>query len=67
VLALILAHGLLAQGAQAATRSAAFNTAFWWAIGFTVIALVPAFLLPGTARTRNSVAGPSKPAPEVKG
>jgi EmrB/QacA subfamily drug resistance transporter len=50
VLALILASTLLSQHAvTAAARALAFNTAFWWAIGFTVLALLPAVLLPAAA------------------
>jgi EmrB/QacA subfamily drug resistance transporter len=51
VLALILARALLGEHAVTATaRGLAFNTAFWWAIGFTVLALLPAILLPAAAR-----------------
>jgi EmrB/QacA subfamily drug resistance transporter len=55
VLALILTHQLTAHAAvTAAARAAAFGTAFWWSIGFTVLALLPAFLLPRV--------GPARPA-----
>ena len=47
VLAVILAHQLLSHAAvTAAARGHAFNTAFWWAIGFGLLALIPALLLP---------------------
>ena len=44
ILALILASALTSH--HAATAALAFNTAFWWAIALTVIALIPATLLP---------------------
>ena len=53
VLAFILAHQLLAHGAvTAVTRGLAFDTAFWWAIGFSVLALLPALLLPRGIATK---------------
>jgi EmrB/QacA subfamily drug resistance transporter len=51
ILALILASALASHYATAAARGLAFNTAFWWAIGLTVLALIPAVLLPAV-RTR---------------
>ncbi len=57
VLALILTHQLTAHAAAA--RAAAFGTAFWWSIGFTVLALLPAFLLPHVgAATPSAPVGP---------
>jgi EmrB/QacA subfamily drug resistance transporter len=58
VLAVILAHQLGHGAATAAGYAPAFNTAFWWSIGFSVLALVPAFLLPGAAaeKTRTAAA-----------
>jgi EmrB/QacA subfamily drug resistance transporter len=47
VLAVILASQLASHSILTATfRVAAFDTSFWWAIGFTVLALAPAALLP---------------------
>jgi hypothetical protein len=46
VLAVILAHEFTHEVATAAAHATAFNIAFWWSIGFSVLALVPAFLLP---------------------
>jgi EmrB/QacA subfamily drug resistance transporter len=47
VLAVILASQLASHSILAAAfRVAAFDTSFWWAIGFTVLALAPAVLLP---------------------
>lgn len=54
VLAIILAHELLGHGVvTAATRGLAFNVAFWWAIGFSVLALLPALLLPSAVTQKN--------------
>lgn len=50
VLATILAHQVAVQGATQAGEAAAFSVAFWWSIGFTALALVPAFLLPSRRR-----------------
>lgn len=47
LLAVILESALTAAGSAPA---AAFDQAFWWAIGFTGLAVVLAFLLPGRAR-----------------
>lgn len=48
VLAVILARQLTGLDAVgAASRGAAFDIAFWWAIGFGVLAVLPALLLPG--------------------
>jgi EmrB/QacA subfamily drug resistance transporter len=48
VLAVILQHQLAAHGAAGSTGGAtAFGHTFWWAVGFTALALVPALLLPG--------------------
>jgi hypothetical protein len=47
VLAVILAQQLLSHTAVTATAPGhAFNTAFWWAIGFGLLALIPALRLP---------------------
>jgi EmrB/QacA subfamily drug resistance transporter len=47
VLAVILAGQLASHAAlTTAVRVAAFHTSFWWAIGFTVLALAPAVVLP---------------------
>jgi len=52
VLAVILAHGLLTHDISAAARAVAFDRAFWWSIGFTALAVLPAFLLPGNLKGR---------------
>ena len=51
VLAMILMRHLASLGAvDAASRGAAFDVAFWWAIGFGVLALLPALVIPKSAR-----------------
>jgi EmrB/QacA subfamily drug resistance transporter len=44
-LAVVLQRGLATTG-----RAGAFDTAFWWVLGASVLALVPALLLPGGRR-----------------
>jgi EmrB/QacA subfamily drug resistance transporter len=52
ILAMILATQLHVHRAGGlAGQASAFGTAFWWSLGFTVIAIVPALLLPGRAKT----------------
>src|SRR5215472_694121 len=52
MLAVILAGQLTGSGVGgAAPRGAAFNVAFWWAIGFGLLALLPALPLPNGLRT----------------
>jgi len=47
VLAVILQHGVAGQaGAGPAGLATAFGHTFWWAVGFTALAFVPALLLP---------------------
>jgi EmrB/QacA subfamily drug resistance transporter len=49
VLAVILQHQLAGHAAGGATGLAsAFGHTFWWAVGFTALAFVPALLLPRT-------------------
>jgi EmrB/QacA subfamily drug resistance transporter len=64
VLAVILAGQLASHaGLTAAVRVAAFDTSFWWAIGFTVLALAPAVLLP--TRLHRHRAGLAPVSPEA--
>ena len=58
VLAVILAHELNHAAVTATTSSLAFNIAFWWAIGFGVLALLPGLLLPSTAAHTAKIRGP---------
>jgi EmrB/QacA subfamily drug resistance transporter len=67
VLALILTTALSHHAATAAGRGLAFNTAFWWAIGFGALAVLPAFFLPAATRTDEPAAraqqlGPARSA-----
>jgi EmrB/QacA subfamily drug resistance transporter len=55
VLVVILTGGAT-HAASAAGLAAAFDRTFWWSVGFTALALVPALLLPGR---------PVTPAPVV--
>jgi EmrB/QacA subfamily drug resistance transporter len=49
VLAVILQHQVSDHGAGGpAGLATAFGHTFWWALGFTALAFVPALLLPGT-------------------
>jgi EmrB/QacA subfamily drug resistance transporter len=51
VLALILASALLSHRAVTlSARGLGFDTAFWWAIGLTVLALVPAVFIPAAKK-----------------
>jgi MFS family permease len=62
VLAFILASALLSHHAvTAAARGLAFDTAFWWSIGFTLIALLPAILLPA-----GKAPGPAESRPPAR-
>ncbi|MGC3863829.1 DHA2 family efflux MFS transporter permease subunit [Micromonospora chersina] len=51
VLAVVLQRQL-AGHADAAGRAAAFGTTFWWVLGFTLLAVLPALLLPATRAPR---------------
>ncbi len=49
VFALILQTQLAAQAAAGLVgRAAAFDNAFWWSIGLTALAIIPALFLPGS-------------------
>jgi len=68
VLAVILASKFSHGAATAAAHAAAFDTAFWWSIGFSVVALLPAMLLPNistkkaAAKAEQAAAPPREPA-----
>jgi len=50
-LAVILAAQMAGHSpVSAADQLAAFHTAFWWAIGFSLLAILPALLLPARGR-----------------
>jgi predicted cobalt transporter CbtA len=58
VLAVILQHQASSHaGDGQAGLAAAIGHTFWWAVGFTALALIPALLLPGTRPER-----PKEPA-----
>jgi len=62
VLAVILATQIASHSVlTAAVRVAAFHTSFWWAIGFTLLALVPALLLPTGDRRQQAEEPPARP------
>jgi EmrB/QacA subfamily drug resistance transporter len=61
VLAVILASQVTAHAATAGGVATAFGHTFWWCVGFTVLALVPALLMPG--RTTPAVATPAGATP----
>ncbi|WP_433606208.1 MDR family MFS transporter [Dactylosporangium sp. CA-139114] len=59
LLAVVLATSATGTGSLAA----AFDIAFWWTVGFTGVALVLAFLLPGRAGTQGGTGADARPAP----
>ncbi|NNC12640.1 multidrug efflux MFS transporter [Planctomonas sp. JC2975] len=74
VLAVILQSALVAHASQGTNGVAtAYDQAFWWSIGFTAVASVLSFTLPGRQRTAEPLAvvasetGPSKLATEPAG
>ena len=51
ILAMILSTQIKAHHAAGlAGQASAFGTAFWWSLGFTVIAIIPALALPGRTK-----------------
>jgi EmrB/QacA subfamily drug resistance transporter len=65
VLAVILQTQITAhRGGGLAGRAAAFDNAFWWSLGFTALAIVPAVLLPGR-RDRDRPAQSPEPTAAV--
>ncbi|MFL6072648.1 MAG: MDR family MFS transporter [Mycobacteriales bacterium] len=52
VLAMILQRQSAGRAGTAAAQAIAFDHAFWWAVGFTILAFLPALLLPRTGRRR---------------
>ncbi|WP_433088102.1 MDR family MFS transporter [Dactylosporangium sp. CA-052675] len=59
LLAVILATSATGTGSLAS----AFDIAFWWTVGFTGVALVLAFLLPGRAGTAAGAGADARPVP----
>ncbi|HEX7490844.1 MAG TPA: MDR family MFS transporter [Candidatus Limnocylindrales bacterium] len=61
VFALILQTQLTAQAAGGLVgRATAFDNAFWWSIGLTALAIIPALLLPGTKEVAAIRAEPAR-------
>lgn len=60
ILAVILAGTIAALGGGAGTLQTAFSQAFWWAVGFTVVAVALSLVLPG--RPAKPVEVPDNPA-----
>ena len=59
VLVVILTSGAV-HAAGPGGLSAAFDRTFWWSVGFTALALVPALLLPGRPARPAATAGPAR-------
>ncbi|MDR3289572.1 MAG: multidrug efflux MFS transporter [Peptococcaceae bacterium] len=54
ILATVLQHQLsLSAVSPLQTVSNAYNVAFWWSIGFTALAMIPAFLLPRLEKAKS--------------
>jgi EmrB/QacA subfamily drug resistance transporter len=53
VLAVILQHQVASNAPDPNGLATAFGHTFWWAVGFTALAFVPALLLPGTRPERS--------------
>ncbi|MDO3412366.1 MDR family MFS transporter [Saccharibacillus sp. CPCC 101409] len=51
ILATVLDHQMKTGTPSIQTAVHAFDTAFWWSIGFALVAMVPALWLPGGSRT----------------
>jgi MFS family permease len=62
VLAVILAIQIGHGPATAAVHAAAYNTAFWWSIGFCLVALLPALVLPSKRLRKAAPARAPEPA-----
>ena len=69
VLVVILASQTSAHGAAGtAGLATAFGHTFWWCVGFTAVAVLPALLLPGRPATvgqAQTVPGPAEPAADA--
>jgi len=62
VLVVILATQAGGHGASPATLAAAFGHTFWWCIGFTALAVLPALLMPGRPGQPPAPAADAQPA-----
>ena len=60
VLGMVLATQLVTHHAGGRVgQASAFDNAFWWSLGLTAIAIIPALALPGKDKT-NATAAPAK-------
>ena len=62
VLVVILAAQAGGHGASPAALAAAFGHTFWWCIGFTALAVLPALLMPGRPGQPQAPAADAQPA-----
>jgi hypothetical protein len=60
ILAVALERQATAHGSDAAGLATAYGNTFWWALGFTVLALIPTLLLPRLRR--NAAKQPLEPS-----
>src|ERR687896_676585 len=68
VLAVILQHQAASHaGTGSAGLATAFGHTFWWAVGFTALALVSAMLLPGTRQDQASATTAASAPPQGSG
>jgi hypothetical protein len=66
ILAMILTTQLHAHAASGLSgQAAAFSTAFWWLLGFTVMAIIPALALPRLPKRPARRHQPSVRAPQA--
>lgn len=67
VLAVVLDSRIAANAITGSTGIvAAFDHAFWWSVGFAVLAFVPALLLPRRKRDRSDAAGSANASPDAQ-
>lgn len=71
ILAMILTTQLRAHAASGLPgQASAFGTAFWWSLGFTVIAIIPALALPRRPKDQpddsNPASAPLRPTPPAQ-
>ena len=59
LLATLLVGQLALHASTPAGRAVAFDVTFWWSLGFTAPALIPAGLLPAVRRRREPAAAPA--------
>jgi EmrB/QacA subfamily drug resistance transporter len=62
VLSVVLARALAGAGHSPAAQGAAYGTAFWWSLGMSAVAIVPAFML---VRAERGIRRDREPAERV--